>query len=251
MKKVLLGVLGVVVVLVGSAAVVMVPVFAGLKPVDPSLLPNGVISVQDGYVQAFLVPEGDGKALLIDCGQDPEAKAIKAVLAAKQLTVNAIFLTHGHVDHLGGCNAFPEAELYAFEAERALMTGTGRAKGPLPGRMDTPAAVARAPSKVLTEGTAIDLGTAHVEPFLIPGHTAGSAAFLVNEVLFLGDSAAGQNDGEVRAAPWPFSDDVAQSRASVASLPAKLTGRPVKALAFAHSGALLGLEPLARFKAVP
>jgi len=35
----------------------------------------------------------------------------------------------------------------------------------------------------------------HVEVYALPGHTPGSAAFLVHGVLFLGDAAQGMRDG--------------------------------------------------------
>jgi glyoxylase-like metal-dependent hydrolase (beta-lactamase superfamily II) len=88
-----------------------------------------------------------------------------------------------------------------------------------------------------------------VKAYAIPGHTQGSGAFLINETLFLGDSAGGQSDGKVRGAPWVFSDNTEQNRASVRALAQRLKAEnsSVKTLAFAHSGPLNGLEPLLNF----
>ena len=94
------------------------------------------------------------------------------------------------------------------------------------------------------------LGQISVRVFAIPGHTAGSAAYLVNGVLFLGDAADATSNGGLRGAPWLFSDDQAQDRASLVALPQRLSqeGADVKAIAFAHSGVLAnGLAPLMAF----
>ena len=74
----------------------------------------------------------------------------------------------------------------------------------------------------------------------MPGHTAGSAAYLVNNVLFVGDSADVTSGGVLQGSPWLFSDSQAQNRASLAALAARLKkeGVTVKAIVPAHSGAL-------------
>ena len=250
MKRTLLIALGVVVLAVGVLGGVVGSAFIGLAPVSPvTELPNGVIGVADGYVQAFIVPLGDGNAALIDCGNDPEAKIIKGKLAELKLTVKTILVTHGHLDHVGGCKSFPDAELLALETERAVAEGTASAKGPLPSLMKSDPAQFRKLTRGLSDGETVELGPTKVQVFAIPGHTAGSAAYLVDEVLFLGDAVAGQGDGKVRNAPWLFSDDQAQCRTSVQGLAKKLkeTGASVKSLAFAHSGPLAGLQPLLDF----
>jgi glyoxylase-like metal-dependent hydrolase (beta-lactamase superfamily II) len=102
----------------------------------------------------------------------------------------------------------------------------------------------------LQDGETILLGQTPVRVFAVPGHTGGSAAYLVNGVLFLGDSADATSEGQLRGAPWAFSDDAAQNRASLVRLHQQLTeeGAEVQAIAFAHSGVLVrGLAPLAAF----
>jgi glyoxylase-like metal-dependent hydrolase (beta-lactamase superfamily II) len=248
-RNVLIG-LGVVAVLLLAFGVMVASAFIGLKPVSPvTQLPNGVIGVADGYVQAFIVPAGNSAAALIDCGNDPEAKALKAKLAELKLTVKMIFITHGHRDHVGGCKQFPEAELFSLETERPLAEGEVAAKGPLTRMSKNDPAQMHKVTRGLTDGETVELGDLKVQVFALPGHTAGSAAYLANEVLFLGDAVTGQADGQVRNAPWMFTDDQAQCRASVQGLAQKLqrTGTPVRALAFAHSGPLEGLAPLASF----
>ena len=83
----------------------------------------------------------------------------------------------------------------------------------------------------------------------MPGHTAGSAAYLVNDVLFLGDAADVESDGSLRGAPWIFSDSQAEDRASLTRLEQQLVadGVTVKALVPAHSGSVDGMSALTAF----
>jgi glyoxylase-like metal-dependent hydrolase (beta-lactamase superfamily II) len=85
--------------------------------------------------------------------------------------------------------------------------------------------------------------------YAVPGHTAGSAAYLANGVLFLGDSAQINSDGEIRPAPWLVTDDRAQNRASLARLQQRLAkdGARVEAIVPAHSGPATGDGPLVAF----
>ena len=94
------------------------------------------------------------------------------------------------------------------------------------------------------------LGEASVKVFAVPGHTAGSAAYLTNVVLFLGDSADVTSDGEIKGAAWLFADDQTENRASLVRLNQRLTqeNADVEAIVFSHSGVLAnGLAQLTAF----
>lgn len=250
MKRLVLGVLAVVLLLVLSAGAAIGSAFMGLQPAtDGAALSGGATLVRDGYVNAFILPAGEGKAALIDCGQDAEAKALKAALEKQKLTVTAIFVTHGHPDHVGGCGAFPGAEVLAFEGDRGLIEGTAAAKGPVTRFSKGDPSSSRKVTRALADGETVQVGSLSVRAFAIPGHTAGSAAFLAGEVLYLGDALTGQADGKVRNAPWVFSDDLEEGRRSAVALGKRLAAEnaAVKTLAFAHSGPLDGLQPLLDF----
>jgi hypothetical protein len=61
--------------------------------------------------------------------------------------------------------------------------------------------------------------------------------------------AGSSSDGKIIAAPWFFSADLAQNRASLKALAERLrpNAAEVKALVTAHTGVLHGLAPLAAF----
>jgi glyoxylase-like metal-dependent hydrolase (beta-lactamase superfamily II) len=208
--------------------------------------------VRDGFVSVAVVPIGEREVALIDAGNDRSGQAVLDELARRGLgadAVTTILVTHGHPDHITGIAAFPNAEVMALAEEVALVEGRAAARGPLPRLMParpTGINVRRA----LDDGETVMLGRTQVRVFAVPGHTAGSAAYLVNEVLFLGDAADAGRDGALRGAPWVFSDSQAEDRASLVRLEQRLAkeGAVVSVIAFAHSGALSeGLAPLTTF----
>ncbi|HSQ61747.1 MAG TPA: hypothetical protein VLM85_00975, partial [Polyangiaceae bacterium] len=105
-------------------------------------------------------------------------------------------------------------------------------------------------TRALHDGEKVEVGDKEVRVFAIPGHTAGSAAYLVAGVLFLGDSAGMRSDGKLAGAPWLFSDDHAQNHASLAALAKRLEPERdgILAIAPAHTAtgpfdALAGFVP--------
>lgn len=205
-------------------------------PTELGALPGSdVIVVPEGYVLAFLVPTGEGKAVLIDCANDAEAKGIKAALTKHNLTLEATLVTHGHPDHVGGCNALG-APVHALAAEVPYVKGEKAHAGPIPaiaGAHGLDVKVARA----LNDGEQLTFGNKTFTVHAVPGHTPGSAVFVESGgVAFFGDAASFSKEGTVIGPPFIFSDDVATAVASLKALAPKL--RDVKTFAFAHSAVM-------------
>ena len=226
--------------------------FMGRQSITDGFEINGIHIVKDGIVTVAFVPMGTGEMALIDAGNDKSGKAILAELARRQLStdaVKAILLTHGHPDHTAAILLFPNAQVMALGPEVALVEGRAGAHGPLTRLMPVSPTGVKV-TRVLQDGEVVMLGQLTVRVFAVPGHTAGSAAYLVNGVLFLGDAADTTSDAAIKPAPWVFSDSQAQDRASLVYLDQRLIqdGSDVKAIAFAHSGVLVkGLAPLTAF----
>lgn len=250
-KKLLLGVGALVLLGVAAVGGAFAATFSGLSPVKPvTELPGGAWGVaNEGFVQAFILPAGEGRAVLVDCGADPEAKALKAKLGELKLTPVAAVLTHGHGDHVGGCLAFPGLEVYALETERAVVEGTASPRGPAVKFSRNDPAKSPRLKRGLVDGEVLEVGAARVQVFALAGHTAGSAAYLASGVLFLGDAASAGKDGKLLGPMWIFSDDAGQGAASLRALSKRLSasGAEVKALAPSHSGPLEGMGALGAY----
>lgn len=253
MKRVALIVLGALALALLGAAGAVALALSGSLPLPASAdLPGGGRLIKDGPVSAYLLPAGPDAYVLVDCGDDPTGKAILEELGrrnAEPTEVKAILLTHGHRDHVGGCHLFPGADVLGFQEDAALAEGKASSSGPLtrffkvePGRgirIGTP----------LKDGESFMIGELKIQAFKVPGHTAGSAAYLASGVLFLGDSANATTDGTLAAAPWPFTDDPGANRASLRELGRRLEAskEEVRVLTFSHSAPLGGLAALQSF----
>jgi glyoxylase-like metal-dependent hydrolase (beta-lactamase superfamily II) len=242
----------VIAVLVIVAVAAVASAFMGRQSITDGFEINGIRIVKDGIVSVAFVPIGSGEVALIDAGNDKSGKAILAELARRQIgtdAVKAILLTHGHPDHTAAILLFPNAQVLALGPEVALVEGRAGAHGPLTRLMPVSPTGVKV-TRALQDGETVTLDQASVRVFAVPGHTAGSAAYLVSGVLFVGDAADTTNDSTIKPAPWVFSDSQAQDRASLVHLDQRLIqdGSDVNAIAFAHSGVLVkGLAPLTTF----
>jgi hydroxyacylglutathione hydrolase len=252
MKKLIRNVLIVVACIVLVLFSLIFYSFLRTRPLAPlQQLSGGAIQVKDGIVSATILPFADRQVILVDCGNDAKAGAILAALGRMGLgpeSVKAIFLTHSHPDHIGGCKMFPDAHIYAMEQERGLLEGTVASKsivGRLMGKKNSGLHIA----KYLQDGDSLQLGNVTAVCYLIPGHTDGSAAYLAAGTLYLGDSADAKKDGTLLPAKSFASSDPQENRASLARLAERLKPQAsqIQFLEFAHSGPLTGLEPLLDF----
>ena len=150
--------------------------------------------------------------------------------------MTAIFFTHGHRDHTAGASLCPNATLYALDADVAQVEGREGSNGPLTSM------VGAKPTGLhvhgLKDGAVTTVGTKSIRAIATPGHTCGSAAYLVSGVLFLGDSGWMKTDGKLAPAPWALSDDVAKNRASLVALGKMLESEKAAVVAIvpAHTG---------------
>jgi glyoxylase-like metal-dependent hydrolase (beta-lactamase superfamily II) len=252
MKRTLLITGIVLVVLIGLAVGLVASAFVGRQPVAEGLTINGIRFLKDGIVGVAVVAIGEKEVALIDAGTDTSGKAILAELSRRHLgadAVTAIFLTHGHQDHTAAIHLFPAAQVMALEAEVGVVEGREGTRGPVT-RLFTVKPTGVKVTHPLHDGETVTLGAAQFRVFAMPGHTRGSAAYLVNGVLLLGDAADAASDGKIQGSPWVFSDSQAEDRASLIRLNQQLLKEhaDVQAIAFAHSGVLKGgLAPLTAF----
>jgi glyoxylase-like metal-dependent hydrolase (beta-lactamase superfamily II) len=160
-----------------------------------------------------------------------------------------VFLTHAHPDHIAGCSAFPKADIYAFAGDVKLAAGEEAAKSPMGKLAGAQPNKAIKVTKVLSDGVEVQLGELKVMPYALPGHTAGSAALLSHEVLYVGDSLTSKPDGTLVDPPWLFTEDLQQNKASIQKLAERIKseGLSVKTIALSHSGAINGVEALLEY----
>lgn len=130
----------------------------------------------------YLVDDGTGQVLVIDPGAEGE----RILSALGRRTVRGIVLTHGHFDHIGAVEVLDGSPLMIHGDDAPMLTDPVRNGSQLmPGQE---AVRVRAPDRLLARDDQIPFGTGVVRVLHLPGHTAGSAGFLLGDHLFAGDT---------------------------------------------------------------
>lgn len=160
-----------------------------------------VIPVGAFQENAYLVVDTDTKhAVLIDPGDEP-ARLLAAVDAAGA-QLDAIWLTHAHVDHVGGIAGIvrerhvpivrhPAGDpLYHAAVEHGRVFGL-RVEAPPP------------PDRAVAEGDVLRVGTLRFTVLEAPGHAPGHVVFHGHGVAFVGDCLFA---GSIGRTDLPMSD---------------------------------------------
>ena len=135
--------------------------------------------------------EGSNRVLVFDPAD--QGKELAEMLERDGFHVAAIFLTHGHFDHISGCEALKTAadayasergeapvKVYAGEAEKDFLLDT---KSNLSKDMGRPVTVTA--DVYLQDGEELDLDGIRIKVLATPGHTAGGVSYYFPEGGFL------------------------------------------------------------------
>lgn len=170
----------------------------------------------------LVVDQATGRAVFIDPGD--EGDRLVETLRRSGATLDAIWLTHAHVDHVGGIAAIRrrydvpvlmhplDEPLYARGAEVAAAYGL---------TFDPPPPV----DGPLAEGQDLMVGGIRFHVIHVPGHAPGHVAFVSDDRVFGGDLLF---SGSIGRTDLPYCDPAAmtESLARVAALPEALIVHP-------------------------
>jgi glyoxylase-like metal-dependent hydrolase (beta-lactamase superfamily II) len=212
--------------------------FAGCADVKP--LVNGqsfgpVTALVDLFTSCHLMETRDGPVLFDACWRKEELTSRLEARGLEPGQISTVVLTHGHADHVGGLSILGNARVLAMGAEQETLRTHAKENGEI--------------DQALADGEVLQLGERTVRVFSVPGHTPGSAAYLVEGALVIGDSGLFNGKGEYQPAPRDRSADPELSIRSVIALSErlKLEGHEVKWIIPAHSAGAEGTEALDAF----
>lgn len=123
-----------------------------------------------------------GAAVIVDAASE----GAKLVSASAAYAVESILTTHGHHDHIGAVDHVSGALNVPFRMHAADASVAGRS-----------------PDQPFSDGDTITIGALELNVLLTPGHTPGSSCFLVEGLLFTGDTLFPGGPGATR---FPYSD---------------------------------------------
>jgi hydroxyacylglutathione hydrolase len=186
-----------------------------------------------GFDSNVYVIESENQSLLIDSGLGDRIKhgfgassnsldILRTVIKEKE--IKRVFLTHGHIDHVGGIMTLQSelnVEIIAFEIEaKYLQAGNNIYIDPILGSKCSPISV----SQKVGKKDIIEVGNFSFEVIHTPGHTHGSVSLWESnyQILVSGDTVFPQGSFGRTDLPSGSSKELIESLAILSKLDVKI-----------------------------
>ena len=130
----------------------------------------------------FLVNE-DGQAVVIDSGEN--YKKVKSVEDLYNIKIVAVLLTHAHFDHCGNAKKLQDdgASIYVSKLDACKLLNDDNLASDFGRKFEYLTA-----DKTFDDGDVLNICGIKIKVIATPGHTDGSVCFLVDNLLFTGDT---------------------------------------------------------------
>lgn len=132
----------------------------------------------------LVVDETTRRGVLIDPGE--EAELLLDTVRDERAELEAIWLTHGHMDHVGAIAAIVRTTpvpIYLHPHERPIYDSAAQHGIVFGLRVEQPPP----PDRSLADGDTLHVGTLRFSVIHVPGHAPGHVAIHGNGVAFVGD----------------------------------------------------------------
>ena len=151
------------------------------------------------------VNEETGNGFLVDPAvYEPQVEDAMKEMGVRNLQY--ILLTHGHFDHILGVNGFlknhPEAKVVIHKEDEAFLTDTVLSHSKMHGLTQEPVKA----DILVADGDVLPFDDTEFKVVHTPGHTRGSVVYLLNDIMFSGDTLFQMSCGRT---DFPESDPAA------------------------------------------
>lgn len=129
--------------------------------------------------------KGQNEAILIDCTE--KSDEIDNALKEYEATLKYILITHGHFDHVLGVNAFKakyNCKAFIHEDDKSLLEKMKE----FARNFGFEVAEIQKADEFLKDGQIIKFGEHEIKVIHTPGHTKGGVCYLIDDMLFSGDT---------------------------------------------------------------
>ncbi len=131
----------------------------------------------------FLVNENTNKAVVIDGGEN--YKKIKQTEQSLGVKIEAVLLTHAHFDHAGNTKKLQDdgAKVYISKLDAPKLKNNENLGADFGRQFEYLDA-----DYIFADGEKLNICGIEIDVVLTPGHTDGSATFIVGNAMFTGDT---------------------------------------------------------------
>lgn len=178
-----------------------------------------IIAMEVGVIGTncyVVINEEQKKGVVIDPGGD--ADQILEKIKQKGITIEAIFLTHGHSDHIMAVDEVREitgAKVYISEADADMLT---KASSNLSVYMGAGREF-KAADEFLIDGETITAAGLKFQVVATPGHTKGGICLLCGDTVFCGDTIFSESIGRTDLPGGSYSQILHSIKTKIMVLP--------------------------------
>jgi hydroxyacylglutathione hydrolase len=154
----------------------------------------------------LVIDEAAMRAVLIDPGAEP--RVLADLVEKSGATLEAIWLTHAHIDHIGGIRGVRArwpVPVHLHALDRPLFDRASEIATMFGVAFEQP----DAPDEELDEGQRVGVGTLRFDVMHMPGHAPGHVVFVGEGVMLGGDMLFA---GSIGRTDMPYCDPAAMER---------------------------------------
>ena len=204
-------------------------------PIEDRWNHGSITQLKDSFTSNFAIEtEVDRQTtwVIVDTGFNKNSAPLADFLDEQSSSLDSIenvVATHGHGDHIGSHENFPNATFHVHESDITLLEEEGIED-----------------IETFDGTTPLEIQGVTFIPFYLPGHTKGNVAYLVNDVLIMGDSAQSTKSGTIEPAGGNFTENPELAAQSLEGLKDQISpyAEQIEWIVFSHSGPLEGTEAI-------
>ena len=163
----------------------------------------------------LLIDEKSKEAVLIDCSFVDNG--VKAALDEAGAKLKYILLTHGHFDHIAGIRT-TEAKVVMHEKDMGILNNSNFYLS----AFGVPEIVIPKIDIFVNDGDVLKAGDIDIKVIHTPGHTQGGVCYLIENMLFSGDTIFRESVGRCDMEGGDFNQIVESIKTKIFTLPEEI-----------------------------